>query len=78
MLGMYNIATKVGDGDVIVGMFGVGNVLTHVGDGMSAALMVSVGANFLTKVGKVKILAVPPPIIKAALKPFPTWVNILA
>jgi hypothetical protein len=42
-------ATKVGDGDVIVGMFGVGNVLTHVGNGMSAALMVSVGANFLTK-----------------------------
>jgi RTX toxin RtxA len=44
MLGVGNIATKVGDGDVIVGMFGVGNVLTHVGDGMSAALMVSVGA----------------------------------
>jgi hypothetical protein len=38
---MYNIATKVGDGHVIVGMFGVGNVLTHVGNGMSAALMVS-------------------------------------
>jgi RTX toxin RtxA len=48
MLGVGNIATKVGDGDVIVGMFGVGNVLTHVGDGMSAALMVSVGANFMT------------------------------
>jgi RTX toxin RtxA len=28
MLGVGNIATKVGDGDVIVGMFGVGNVLT--------------------------------------------------
>jgi hypothetical protein len=29
MLGVGNIATKVGDGDVIVGMFGVGNVLTR-------------------------------------------------
>jgi RTX toxin RtxA len=47
----------VGDGDVIVGMFGVGNVLTHVGNGMSAALMVSVGANFLTKVGNGPTLA---------------------
>jgi hypothetical protein len=47
MLGVGNIATKVGDGDVIVGMFGVGNVLTHVGNGMSAALMVSVGASAL-------------------------------
>jgi hypothetical protein len=35
---MYNIATKVGDGDVIVGMFGVGNVLTHVGNGMAIAI----------------------------------------
>jgi hypothetical protein len=43
---MGNVATKIGDGNVIVGMVGVGNILTHVGNGMTAALMVSVGANF--------------------------------
>jgi RTX toxin RtxA len=51
MLGMYKISTKVGDGDVIGGMFGVGNVLTHVGDGFSAALMIGGTANIFTKVG---------------------------
>jgi RTX toxin RtxA len=59
MLGVGNIATKVGDGDVIVGMFGVGIVLTQVGNGMTAGLMESVGANFLTKVGNGSTLAEP-------------------
>jgi RTX toxin RtxA len=68
-----NIVTHVGDGDNYLLMFGMYNIATKVGDGDVIVGMFGVG-NVLTHVGD----GMSAPIIKAALKPSPTWVNILA